>query len=96
MGQARVREILEIQFKKTCYQYISKPDTVEDVTIRIDSDINIGHDYLVLLGFLLITEKCVWHPHFCRVCEGEVIQLTWTPSLLDCLYKDFLPFVEST
>ena len=51
------------------------PYAIEDVAIWVDPHIHVGHDDLVLLRLLLISEKCVRHPHFGRVGEREVVEL---------------------
>ena len=38
------------------------PDTVENIAIREYSNIQVGLNDVVELGFLLIPEKCVGHP----------------------------------
>ena len=53
------------------------PDTVENITIRVDSNIHIGNYYLMFLCLLLISEEGVWHPNFGRVCQSQVVQLPW-------------------
>ena len=53
------------------------PDTVENITIWVDSNIHIGNYYLMFLCLLLISEEGVWHPNFGRVCQSQVVQLPW-------------------
>ena len=51
------------------------PDAIKYVSVGIDADIDVGHNDLVFLRLLLVSEECVWHPHFGRVGKCEVVEL---------------------
>ena len=51
-------------------------DTVEDITIREDTNIEVGGEDAVEPGNLLIPEERVRHPHFADICHGQVSYLT--------------------
>ena len=48
------------------------PYTIENITIRIDSNINIWNYNLVLFGFFLISEEGVRHPNFPGIRHCQV------------------------
>ena len=51
------------------------PDAEEDHPVREYSDIQIRNQNIVHSAASLIAEKCVRHPHFSRLCYGEVLNL---------------------
>ena len=55
----------------------ARPDAVEDVTVREDSDVEVGGEDLVEPRHLLVPEEGVRHPDLARVSEGEVADLLW-------------------
>ena len=55
----------------------ARPDAVEDVTVREDSDVEVGGEDLVEPRHLLVPEESVRHPDLARVSEGEVADLIW-------------------
>ena len=46
------------------------PDTVEDVAIREDPDVDIVDEDVVKVASLLVPEECVRHPNLLRVSQG--------------------------
>ena len=46
------------------------PDTVEDVAIREDPDVDIVDKDVVKVASLLVPEECVRHPNLLRVSQG--------------------------
>ena len=54
---------------------ITYPDTVENISIRMYSDIKIGLDNIVELSILLVPEEGVRHPDLVAVRHGEVLDL---------------------
>ena len=50
-------------------------DAEEHHAVREYSDIQIGNKNIVHPAAPLIPEECVWHPHFPRVCDGQVLDL---------------------
>ena len=46
------------------------PDTVENVTIREDPDVDIVDEDVVKVASLLVPEECVRHPNLLRVSQG--------------------------
>ena len=57
------------------YYCITHPDTIENISIRMYSNIKIGLDNVVELPILLIPEEGVWHPDLVAVSHGEVLDL---------------------
>lgn len=51
---------------------MQSPDAVEDITIRIHPDVEVGGQDVVECSNLLVPEECIWHPHFAGVREGQV------------------------
>ena len=49
------------------------PDTVEDVAIREDPDVDIVDEDVVKVASLLVSEECVWHPNLLWVSQGEIL-----------------------
>ena len=49
------------------------PDTVEDVAIREDPDVDIIDEDVVKVASLLVPEECVRHPNLFRVSQGEIL-----------------------
>ena len=49
------------------------PDTVEDVTIREDPDVDIVDEDVVEMASLLVPKECVRHPNLLRVSQGEIL-----------------------
>ena len=48
------------------------PDAVENIALREDPDVNIGHQDVVESSLLFISEEGVWHPNFLGICHGQV------------------------
>ena len=55
----------------------ASPDAVENVSVGVDADVDVGHDDLVLLGLLLVAEEGVRHPDLGGVRQRQVVQLAW-------------------
>ncbi len=51
------------------------PDTIEDIAIGEDSNIDVGYENVVESALLLVSKKRVGHPYFPRVRHGEVLDL---------------------
>ena len=47
-------------------------NTVENISIWEDSDVQIGGEDVVKGSNLLISEECIWHPHFAGICECQI------------------------
>ena len=56
---------------------LASPDAVENVSVGVDADVDVGHDDLVLLGLLLVAEEGVRHPDLGGVRQRQVVQLAW-------------------
>ena len=50
-------------------------DAVEYVTVREDSDVEIGREYVVEGSNFLISEESVWHPNFAGIRQCQVFDL---------------------
>lgn len=61
------------------------PYTIENIAVGIDPDIDVGHNYLVLLCLLFIPEEGVRHPNFGRVRESEIVEFAWDTN--SCQHK---------
>ena len=53
------------------------PYAVKHISIGKDSDVSILDQNGVKMSLFFITEKCIGHPDFTRVCEGQVFETTW-------------------
>ena len=53
------------------------PDTVENITIREHSDVEVRSEDLVEPGNFLIPEECIWHPNLARVSQCQVSDFIW-------------------
>ena len=51
------------------------PDAVEHVSIRIDTDVEVGSEDLVKPPNLLVSEESVRHPHLASIGHGQVLYL---------------------
>ena len=49
------------------------PDTVQDVAIREDPDVDIVDEDVVKMASLLVPKECVRHPNLLRVSQGEIL-----------------------
>ena len=49
------------------------PDAVENITIRIDPNIQVGSEDVVKGSNFLISEEGIRHPHFAGICQGEIL-----------------------
>ena len=47
-------------------------DTVEDITVGEDSDVEIGGEDVVKGSNLFISEERIWHPHFAGISQGQI------------------------
>ena len=47
-------------------------DTVENVAVRVDSDVEVGRQNVVELANLLVPEESVRHPDLADVGQGQV------------------------
>ena len=54
---------------------VASPDTVENITIGKDSDVEVGGENCVKPTDFLVPEESVRHPHFAGVRDGEVRDL---------------------
>ena len=45
------------------------PNAVEHVTVWKHTNVEVGLNYVVELGILLVAEKCIRHPHL-EMCQG--------------------------
>ena len=52
------------------------PDTVEDVAIWKDPDVQVGQDDVVEVAVLFVLEEKVGHPNHVGVSEGQVRNAT--------------------
>ena len=57
------------------YYCITHPDAIENISIRMYSNIKIGLDNIVELPILLIPEEGVRHPDLLTVRHGQVLDL---------------------
>ena len=48
------------------------PDTVENIPIWVDSDVEVGGEDVVELSDLLVPEESVRHPDLAGIRDGEV------------------------
>ena len=58
--------------RSVCSLALYAPDTVEDVSIGEDPDVEVGGEDVVELPNFLVPEEGVGHPDFASVGEGEV------------------------
>ena len=49
-----------------------KPDAVEDITVWINPDVEIGGQDVVEGSDLLVPEECIRHPDLASIREGQV------------------------
>ena len=54
------------------YIKFSLPDAVENITIRVDPDVEVGGEDVVEGTDLLVPEECVRHPHLASVSQSQV------------------------
>ena len=54
-------------------RYMHLPDAVENITIRIDPDIQVGSEDVVKGSNFLISEEGIRHPHFAGICQCEIL-----------------------
>ena len=47
-------------------------DAVEDVPVRVDSDVEVGGEDVVEVSDLLVPEEGVGHPNLARVRQGQI------------------------
>ena len=47
-------------------------DAVENITIREDTDIEVGCQDVVEGSNLLISEERIWHPNFAGIRQGQI------------------------
>lgn len=52
------------------------PNTVQDGTVWKYSDVNVRHDDVVEVAFLLVGEEQVRHPHSVRFSQSQVLDFT--------------------
>lgn len=52
------------------------PNTVQDGTVWKYSDVNVRHDDVVEVAFLLVGEEQVRHPHSVRFGQSQVLDFT--------------------
>lgn len=52
------------------------PDTVEDVSVGKDADVQIGLDNVVKVTLLFISKKRIWHPDSPGIRQGEILEST--------------------
>ena len=53
------------------------PDAVENITIRVDPDVEVGGEDVVELSDLLVPEERVRHPDLADVGERQVFDFIW-------------------
>jgi len=49
------------------------PDAVKDLAVRVDADVDVGHDDLVLARLLLVAEEGVGHPNLRWVRQRQIL-----------------------
>ena len=57
--------------------WILLPDTVENVAVGKDTNVNIGHKYVMESTFFFVSKECIRHPYLFGVCHCEVLYLGW-------------------
>ena len=77
MDAASDRQKLQCEIAWHFSQLIYIPDTVQDIAIWEDSDINIGHQNIMETALLFVAKKGVRHPYLFGVCHCEVLNLGW-------------------
>lgn len=52
------------------------PDTVEDIAVRIDANVNIGHNDVVEVALALVGKEKIGHPNLVGIRQCQVLQFT--------------------
>ena len=80
IGQARVRDTLKMVkiswWMGSLWECRYQPYTVEDITVRKYSDIDIRHQDVVEAPLLLVPEEGVGHPNFSSIRHCQVFYST--------------------
>lgn len=53
------------------------PDTIKNIPIRENSNVKVWLNDVMELAVLLISEKCIRHPHFSGICHCQVFDAAW-------------------
>ena len=59
----------------TLLTLMTLPDTIKDIAIGEDSDVHVGHQYVMKPALFFIAKESVRHPHFLGVRHCEVLNL---------------------
>ena len=52
--------------------FISLPYAVENVSVWVDPDVQVGLDDVVKVSILFIAKKCIWHPNLPGIGKSQV------------------------